>query len=91
MEADRRDRCKMAVGKEKEFELEIRVVVSGYGKQQHWDRLGRDVKRVLAQRLGLCSVEVTRVRVVLPDGVGQWYDCPVGLVPEPEGEWDVGP
>ena len=73
--------------KEKDFELEITVVVQGFGKQQHWDTLARDVKRVLTQRLGQCQVSADRVRV--PGG--KWYPCPVGLVAEPEGEWDVGP
>lgn len=76
----------MAVSKEKEFELEIRIVVRGFGKQQHWDRLGRDVKRVLASRIGQCEVSVERVRV--PNG--SWYPAGIGVVAEPEGEWDVG-
>lgn len=68
----------MAVGKEKDFELEIRVVVGGYGKQRHWLSLGKEVKKQLAVHVGEpCSVEVTRVRV--PGG--EWFDCPVGLIP----------
>jgi hypothetical protein len=75
---------KLAVSKEKEFELEIRIVVSGYGKQQHWGKLGKEVKKLLAVRLGNASVEVTRVRV--PGGA--WYDSGIGEIPafDYEGE-----
>lgn len=76
----------MAISKEREFELEIVVVVSGFGKTSHWEKLGREIKRALAQRIGDCVVEVTRVR--LPGG--RWYPAKIGVVPEPEGEWDVG-
>lgn len=76
----------MAISKEREFELEIVVVIGGFGKTSHWEKLGRDVKRVLAGRLGECSVSVERVR--LPGG--RWYPAKIGVVPEPEGEWDVG-
>jgi hypothetical protein len=80
----------LAVQKEREFELEIRVVIGGFGKQQHWEVLGRDVKRVLAQRLGDCMVSVERVRLLLPEGAGNWYPAEIGVVPEPEGEWEIG-
>lgn len=70
---------------EKDFELEIRLLVTGFGKQQHWLTLGKEVKKVLAQRIGACSVEATRVRLVLDaesGAVGQWYDAQIGLIPD---------
>ena len=78
----------MAISKEREFELEIRLVISGYGKQVHWEKLGKEVKKLLAVRLGECTVEVTRVRLVLPDGPGDWYASGIGLIPafDYEGE-----
>jgi hypothetical protein len=65
------------VSKEKPFELEITVVIAGFGKQEHWFKLGQEVKKVLAHRIGECSVAVSRVR--RPSG--DWYDCPIGVIP----------
>lgn len=68
----------MAVSKEREFELEIRVVLGGYGKQGHWLKLGQEVKKLLATRIGEDAVvEVTRVR--LPGG--NWYPSGIGEIP----------
>lgn len=63
--------------REKEFELRITVVLGGYGKQRHWEKLGREVKKAIGTRVGEALVSVDAVRV--PGG--KWYDCPVGIIP----------
>jgi len=70
---------------EKDFELQITVVISGFGKQRHWEQLGREVKKAIATKVGDALVSVDRVRV--PGG--KWYDCPIGVIPEFDYDRDV--
>lgn len=69
---------------EKDFELKITVVVSGFGKERHWDSLAKEVRKALATKLGDSglAVRAEAVRVVLPDGGrGSWYPWQVVVEP----------
>ncbi len=57
---------------EKEFELKITVVVSGFGKERHWEALAKGVRRALGTQLGDSGLAVRAEAVRVPGGT--WYD-----------------
>lgn len=57
---------------EKDFELKITVVVTGFGKERHWSQLAKDVRKALATRLGDEGLAVRTEAVRVPGG--SWYE-----------------
>lgn len=57
---------------EKDFELKITVVVSGFGKERHWLQLARSVRKALATQLGDNGLAVRAEAVRVPGG--SWYE-----------------
>ena len=57
---------------ERDFELKITVVIRGFGKERHWMKTAREVRRALATRLGDEGLAIRTEAVRVPGG--SWYD-----------------